>query len=156
MSDIEDRAVVDEEEFSVSRTVHVRAPRDRVWAAITTADGIAGWFGDTARLDDVRVGAPGSLGWQDFGDYALVVTAVVDGFLFEFRWAKDPGVEVGVDNATSVRFVLMDAPEGTIVTVVESGFDSLAGDDASRRELLHGNREGWDLELDDLVRALES
>ena len=156
MSDIEDRAVVDDDDFSVSRTVHVRVPRERVWAAITTADGIAGWFGDTARLDELRVGASGSLGWHDFGDYAFVITALVDRFLFEFRWAKDPGVEVAADNATSVRFVLMDAPEGTILTVVESGFGSLAGDDASRRELLHGNREGWDLELDDLVRALES
>ena len=156
MADTENRAVVDEEEFSVSRTVHVRAPRERVWTAITTAAGIATWFGDTARLDELRVGADGSLGWRDFGDYAFVVTAVVDGYLFEFRWAKDPGVDVAADNATSVRFVLVDAPEGTVVTVVESGFGSLAGDDESRRELLHGNREGWDLELDDLVRALES
>ena len=156
MADIEDGAVVDEEHFSVSRTVHVRTPRDRVWDAITTADGIARWFGETASLDEAKVGTTGSLGWEDFGDYAFVVTAVVDGFLFEFRWAKDPGVDVREDNATSVRFVLADAVDGTVVTVVESGFDELAGDDASRRELLHGNREGWNLELDELVRTLES
>ena len=155
MSDIENGAVVDEEDFSVARTVHVRAPRERVWAALTTSAGIASWFGDTARLDEVRVGATGSLGWRDYGEYSLVVTAVVDEYLFEYRWAKDPGVAVGADNATSVRFVLMDAPAGTILTVVESGFDTLAGDDVSRRELLHGNREGWNLELDELVRVLE-
>ena len=127
-----------------------------MWAALTTADGIASWFGDTARIDGVRVGASGSLGWEDFGDYAFVVTAVVDEFLFEFRWAKDPGVEVLRDNATSVRFVLMDAPNGTILTLVESGFDALPGDETTRRELLHGNGEGWNLELDELVRVLES
>ncbi|WP_411699569.1 SRPBCC domain-containing protein [Conyzicola sp.] len=156
MADNENGAVVDEQHFSVSRTVYVRTPRDRVWEALTTEDGIASWFGDTARLDEARVGTTGSLGWEDFGDYAFVVTAVVDGFLFEFRWAKDPGVDVSADNATSVRFVLADAPDGAILTVVESGFESLAGDDASRRELLHGNREGWNLELDELVRALGS
>ena len=156
MSDIENRAVVDEEDYSVSRTVHVRAPRDRVWAAITTADGIAGWFAESVVLDEPRVGAAGALRWEDFGDYAFVVTAVVDGHLFEYRWAKDPGVGVRADNATSVRFVLMDAPGGTIVTVVESGFEALAEDDAAKRELLRGNGEGWNHELDELVRVLES
>jgi len=156
MSNSENSAVVDEEDYSVARTVHVRAPRERVWAAITTAEGIAGWFAETAQLDGLRVGASGWLRWEDFGDYAFVVTAVVDGLLFEYRWAKDPGVDVGADNATSVRFVLMDAPDGTIVTVVESGFESLAEDDEAKRELLRGNGEGWNHELDELVRMLES
>jgi len=156
MSNSENSAVVDEEEYSVARTVHVRAPRDQVWAALTTADGIAGWFAESASLDETAVGAAGWLRWEDFGDYAFVVTAVVDEYLFEFRWAKDPGVDVGAGNATSVRFVLMDAPEGTVVTVVESGFDSLAEDDDAKRELLHGNGEGWNHELDELVRVLES
>jgi uncharacterized protein YndB with AHSA1/START domain len=156
MSNIESDAVVDEDDFSVARTVHVRAPRERVWAAITTADGIAGWLAERVRLDEARVGTVGTLRWEDFGDYAFVVTAVVDQYLFEVRWAKDPGVDVGAGNATSVRFVLMDAPDGTIVTVVESGFDSLAEDDDAKRELLHGNGAGWNHELDELVRVLES
>jgi len=156
MSEIENSAVVDEDDFSVARTVHVRVARERVWEAITTGAGLSSWFGDTAELEAARVGAAGSLGWEDFGDYAFVVTAVLDHYLFEFRWAKDPGVDVERDNATSVRFVLMDAPDGTILTVVESGFDTLAGDEESKRELLHGNREGWNFELDELVRVLES
>jgi len=156
MSDIEDGAVVDEDDYSVSRTVHVRAPRDLVWSALTTAEGLARWFAESARLDAPRIGAVGTLHWHDFGDYAFVVMAVLDRELFEFRWAKDPGVDVGADNATSVRFVLMDDADGTVVTVVESGFDTLAGDDEARRELLRGNGEGWNHELDELVRTLES
>jgi uncharacterized protein YndB with AHSA1/START domain len=156
MSDTENGAVVDEDDYSVSRTVHVRAPRDRVWAALTTAEGISGWFAESVVFDEPRIGAAGTLRWEHFGEYAFVVTAVVDEYLFEYRWAKDPGVDVAADNATSVRFVLMDAPDGTIVTVVESGFDALAGDDDAKRELLHGNGEGWNHELDELVRVLES
>jgi len=156
MSNSENSAVVDEEDYSVARTVHVRAPRERVWAALTTADGITGWFAESAWLDELRVGGAGSLRWEEFGEYAFVITAIVDEYLFEFRWAKDPGVDVRPGNATSVRFVLMDAPDGTIVTVVESGFEDLAEDDAAKRELLHGNGEGWNFELDELVRVLES
>ena len=150
-----DHAVVDEETFSVSRTVHVLSPREAVWAAITQPERIAMWFGDAATLPSAAVGAEGTLHWDDDGDFALVVTAVVDGYLFEFRWAKDPATPVRDDTATTVRFTLADSPSGTVITVVESGFDSLAGDDASRLDHLRGNREGWELEIDQLVALLE-
>ena len=35
----------------IERTVHVPQPPARVWAALTTAEGLAGWFGDEARID---------------------------------------------------------------------------------------------------------
>jgi len=150
-----DHAVVDEETFSVSRTVHVRVPRDEVWAAITQPERIAEWFGDSATLPGLAVGTEGTLHWDDDGDFAFVVTAVVEDFLFEFRWAKDPETPVRDDTATTVRFTLADAPAGTVITVVESGFELVAGDDAARLEHLRGNREGWELEIDQLVTLLE-
>lgn len=150
-----DHAIVDEEAFSVSRTVHVLSPREEVWEAITVPERIGRWFGDEARLDELAVGAPGVLHWREHGDFAFVVTAVVDGYLFEFRWAKDPGTPVADGTATTVRFTLDDTSVGTVVTVVESGFDSLAGDAQSRLDHLRGNREGWELEIDELVALLE-
>jgi uncharacterized protein YndB with AHSA1/START domain len=151
-----DRAVVDEEAFTVARTVHIRSPRAEVWDAITRPDRIASWFSETARLDDLTVGATGWLGWSVHGEYAISVTALVRESVLEYRWARDPGEPVRDDNATAVRFTLADAPDGTILTLVESGFERLSGDDASRREHMLGNREGWDLELDELITLLEA
>ena len=150
-----DHAVVDEETLSVSRTVHVLSPRAEVWDAITLPERISQWFGDSATLPELAIGAPGVLHWDEEGDFAFVVTAIVDGYLFEFRWARDPDTPVRDDTATTVRFTLADSPTGTVITVVESGFASLAGDDASRLEHLRGNREGWELEIDQLVAMLE-
>lgn len=150
-----DHAVVDEETLSVSRTVHVLSPREAVWDAITVPERISQWFGDDATLPALAIGTAGTLHWNEEGDFAFVVTAIVDGYLFEFRWAKDPDTPVRDDTATTVRFTLADSPAGTVITVVESGFGALAGDDASRLEHLRGNREGWEVEIDQLVALLE-
>ena len=48
--------------------------------------------------------------------------------LFSFRWhpaAIDPKVDYSKEATTTVEFRLEDAPEGTLLTVTESGFQSL-------------------------------
>lgn len=41
-----------------------------------------------------------------------------------------------------------------MLKLVESGFDRLHPDSVARRAALDGNREGWNLELDELVALL--
>jgi len=64
--------------------------------------------------------------------------------LFSFRWhpyAVDPKVDYSKEPSTLVEFTLEDAPGGTRLTVVESGFDRLP---ASRRdEAFRMNEGGW-------------
>ena len=48
-----------------------------------------------------------------------------------------------------------DAGTGTDVTVIESGFDTLPVGTRYRRKRLEQNREGWDVELDELAVLLE-
>ena len=42
-----------------------------------------------------------------------------------------------------------------MLTVVESGFESLAGGTAYRRRRLQENKDGWNEELDELLAYLE-
>ena len=60
-------------------------------------------------------------------------------------------------SSTHVRFTIADADAGTgtDVTVIDSGFDTLPGGTRYRRELLEQNREGWDVELDELAILFE-
>ena len=64
--------------------------------------------------------------------------------LFAFRWhphAIDSSVDYSNEPMTLVQFQLQEVDGGTLLTLVESGFDALP---ASRRELaFRGNEGGW-------------
>ena len=42
------------------------APPDRVWAALTTAEGLSAWFGDEATID-LRPGGAATMTWDAEG-----------------------------------------------------------------------------------------
>lgn len=139
------------EPLIVTRTLTIEAPRHRVWEAITVPELIAEWFGDTATLE-LRPGGTGTFGWDDWGDFRLVVDEIDEPNSFSFRWARDKDVDPVAGNSTLVRFTLSDHPGGTELTVVETGWEELDGDvDAAMK----GNVDGWREELDELVAFLE-
>lgn len=148
-------AVIDADRYTVSRTVVVNAPRAAVWRALTDPEHIAKWFGQTATLDALEVGARGSFGWPDHGVFPMVVTEVDEPDHFAYRWYTQSG-EFDVDRATEARFTLVEEGATTVLTVVETGFDRISDDEEVRRSGLDGNRQGWDAELDELVEYLES
>ncbi|GAA4477674.1 SRPBCC family protein [Rhodococcus olei] len=148
-------AVVDTDRYTVSRTVVVNAPRASVWRALTDPEHISKWFGQTARIDALEVGARGSFGWTEHGEFTIEITEVDPPVHFAYRWFTQPG-EFDFDRATEARFTLADQGETTILTVVETGFDRLSDDEETRRGQLEGNRQGWDAELDELVAYLEA
>jgi uncharacterized protein YndB with AHSA1/START domain len=61
-----------------------------------------------------------------------------------WRWhpnAVDPKADYSAEPTTLVVFELKDAPEGTLLTVVESGFDGVPM--ARRAEAYRSNDGGW-------------
>jgi len=46
----------------IERTVEIAHPPSTVWAALTTADGLAAWFGDEATID-LRPGGSARMSW---------------------------------------------------------------------------------------------
>jgi uncharacterized protein YndB with AHSA1/START domain len=136
----------------IERTVEIAHPPDRVWAALTTAEGLGAWFGDEAAID-LR---PGGSAWMKWGGgYAadMRVERVEEPTVFGFTWHIF-GLPEDDPRRTYVEFTLEPVGAGTRLTVVETGFAQLA-DDAFRKAY-DGNAEGWAKELGELVAYLDA
>jgi uncharacterized protein YndB with AHSA1/START domain len=151
MTSVNPPAVIDTESYEVTRTVHIRATPDRVWAALTRDDLIAQWFGTAADLPDLRVGGMGTFGFEGYGEFPVRIEQYDEPVVFAFTWGT-PGEPLREDNSTLVRFTLVADDDATLLTVVESGFDLLGRDPLAAME---DNRGGWTAELDELVTLLE-
>ncbi|WP_394768454.1 SRPBCC family protein [Lacisediminihabitans sp.] len=143
-------SVVHDEAFTVSRTIDISASPEKVWAALTEAEHIARWFPQEAVLDDVAVGAGGVFSFDGFGDQAIRIEELDAPRMIAYRWSAGPG-PLDADHSTVFRFTLEPQGEATRLTVVESGFETMADPAASMEE----HRGGWDSELDELVAYLE-
>ena len=148
-------SVADTDTFTVRRTVHTAAPVEKVWAAVTEAEHISRWFG-RAEIAGRGVGATGTLTWPDHGPIPLRVEAFDEPRSVSYRWSNDdalgtPPAELDVAHSTVFTFTLEPVPDGTRLTVVESGFDATSDPIAN----LEDHRAGWDGEIDKLVALLE-
>ena len=149
-------SVVDADTFTVRRTVHIAAPVEKVWAAVTEAEHISRWFG-RAEIAGRGVGATGTLTWPDHGPVPLRVEAFDEPHVVSYRWSNDDALgtapaELDVEHSTVFTFTLEAVAAGTRLTVVESGFEATSAPLAN----LADHRKGWDGELDKLVALLES
>jgi uncharacterized protein YndB with AHSA1/START domain len=149
-------SVVDSGEFTVRRTITIAAPTEKVWAAITETEHIVRWFGQAAVLDDVAVGARGVFSFDGYGDVPVMIEELDPPRMIAYRWGNDNASaldpdRVDPDHSTVFRFTLEPIDGGTQLTVVESGFGTLADPAAS----MESNRGGWNSELDELVAYLE-
>lgn len=143
---------------SIEREVTIAAPVDRVWSLITEAEHLGVWFGDDGATVDLRPGGEIEFAWREHGNAFGTVVAVEPPRRFAYRWVSltsARGQRPTADNSTLVEFTLEPVGEGTLVRVVESGFDALACSEAERAEALAGNTRGWGMELGELVGYAE-
>ncbi|WP_432941221.1 SRPBCC domain-containing protein [Kribbella sp. CA-253562] len=131
----------------IERVLDLAHPPAKVWAAITTAEGLGTWFGKQASID-LRPGGAGRLTWPD-NSIELRVERVDEPRVFAFTWPVDG--RPGDQRRTYVEFTLEPAGDGTRLTVVETGFAQFADDTAYR-----GNSDGWGRELAELVEYLDA
>lgn len=144
-------ATVDEAAHTVTRTIRIDAPLAIVWDALTDPAQIGQWFGQRATFPDgVHAGAEGVFSWDQYGDFPVRIERHEPRSVFAFTWGT--GAEpLREDNSTTARFDLREEGGATVLTVVETGFENLAGDAASRRAAMADNASGWTEELDELV-----
>jgi len=136
----------------IERTIELAQPPERVWTAITTAEGLAAWFGDRAEID-LRPGGAGRLTWTDQGHVKdLRVERVDEPHVFGFTWGID-GLPDDDPRRTYVEFVLEAVGPGTRLQVVETGFAQLGPDE--HRAAHGGNTKGWAWELGELAAHLD-
>jgi uncharacterized protein YndB with AHSA1/START domain len=133
---------------AIEREVVIDAPPNVVWAIVTEARHLAGWFGDEAEID-LRPGGRMLLTWHGHGTYEGRVEAVDQPRLFAFRWQTRQGA-FSETNSTLVTITLEPAETGTRLRVVESGFTRLPWPDEQRARYAEDNAKGWLSELDEL------
>jgi len=140
----------------IAKRVVLRAPRTRVWRALTNAAEFGTWFG--VKLEGAfAAGKPirGKLTIPDYDHLTLEMTVerIDPERYFSYRWhpyAVDPGVDYSAEPTTLVEFHLEETDDGTALTIVESGFDRIPL--ARRAEAFRMNDNGWDGQIKHLAR----
>ena len=137
----------------IERTVEIAHPPEKVWAALTTAEGLGAWFGDEATID-LRPGGAAQMRWTAEGFTAeMRVDRVEEPRVFGLTWPVY-GLPEDDPRRTYVEFTLEPAGAGTRLTVVESGFAQLPED--VYHKAYDGNTEGWAKELGELAAYLDA
>ena len=114
--------------LDIEYTTLIRAPRDVVYRALTTADGLDQWFTTGAEV----VAQPGGVihwRWRDWGAESVTVddrgevVEAVEPERFVFRWhGNGPEAE-----PTTVELDFIEDERGTIVSVHETGYEDSKG-----------------------------
>jgi len=139
----------------IEKQITLRAPRVRVWKALTDAKEFGAWF--RVNLDGQFAPGRRIRGNITYPGYEhLIMEATVERMdrerLFSFRWhpaAVDPKRDYSAEATTLVEFRLEESPDGgTRLTVVESGFDALPPD--RRQEALRMNSGGWEIQVENI------
>jgi len=132
-------------EDRIEQRITIRATQDKVWQLVTRP----GWWLPGSTAGPAR--GPGRVAVVYSGDrrpYVIDVVRVEPPGYASFRWASAfGGAEPVPGNATLVEFYLRPVGEELGVTVVESGFTSLALPEAMREDQWKGNKGGWQYEL---------
>ncbi|HYD07373.1 MAG TPA: SRPBCC family protein [Reyranella sp.] len=143
----------------IEKKIVLKAPRARVWDAISDFRRFGIWFGaaldgpfvagqwvsgriaptevdpEVAKMQEPFAGAP----------MHLLVETIEPMTRLAFRWhpyAPDSGRDYTKEPTTLVTFTLGDVEGGTLLTITETGFDRLPPD--RRDEAFKGNAEGWE------------
>jgi uncharacterized protein YndB with AHSA1/START domain len=136
----------------IERTVPIAHPPEKVWAALTTAEGLGAWFGNEATID-LRPGGSARMRWVGGPTVEMRVERVEEPTVFGFTWPIY-GLPEDDPRRTYVEFTLESAGPGTRLTVVETGFAQLPED--AYRKAHDGNTEGWAKELGELADYLDA
>ena len=95
----------------IERTVEIAHPPAKVWAALTTAEGLGAWFGNEATID-LRPGGSARMRWTEEGYTAdMRVERVEEPTVFGFTW-HIYGLPEDDPRRTYVEFTLEPAGAG--------------------------------------------
>lgn len=141
----------------IEKQILLKAPRSRVWRALSNAEEFGTWFGVKLTGKQFIAGqkTEGTLTYPGYEH--IVVTVFIERVepehLLSWRWhpaAIDPSFDYASEPTTLVVFELTEVESGTLLRVVESGFDNIP---ASRREdAFRMNNGGWDHQITNIEK----
>jgi uncharacterized protein YndB with AHSA1/START domain len=139
----------------IEKQIVLHAPPARVWRALADAESFGQWFGvklNGSFSPGARVqGKVLNKGYEHL-TLEITIEKMDPERIFSWRWHPhgiDPKADYSAEPTTLVVFELEAVPEGTLLTVVESGFDGIPL--ARRAEAYRGNERGWEIQ----VKAIE-
>ena len=136
----------------IERKILLKAPRARVWRALSNAAEFGSWFGVDFKGKSFVAGKPvrGQVTYPGYEHIAMevLIEKIVPGQILSWRWhpaAIDPSVDYSQEPTTLVVFELKEEEGGTLLTVVESGLDKIPL--ARRADVFRMNSSGWDQQM---------
>jgi len=142
----------------IEKKILLRAPRARVWRALTDSGEFGSWFGGkfdgpfvvgasmSGTIQPTTVDAEVARKQEPYAGarFELEVERMEPQRIFSFRWhpyAVERGVDYSAEPMTLVVFELQEVPGGTLLTVTESGFDRIPLE--RRAKAFTANEQGW-------------
>lgn len=152
--------MTDTDSDKIVKIVALNAPISRVWKALTDHEEFGQWF--HVSLDQPFGVGVKSTGQMTFpGHEGVPWVAYIERMeperLFSFRWydSDDGSTEHSEDEpGLVVEFRLEEVPDGTRLTITESGFSTLP--DPRRIEVMRSNEEGWNIQAGNLADQLSA
>src|SRR6202030_1784473 len=144
----------------IEKRILLRAPRKRVWRALSDSTEFGTWFGvkfhgpftPGASIRGVivttTVNAEVAKAQKEYEGmpFEITIEQIEPERLFSFRWhpfAVERGVDYSAEPTTLVVFELEEVANGITLTVTESGFDQIPL--ARRAKAFTANEGGWDM-----------
>ena len=142
----------------IEEKILLRVPRARVWRALTDAEEFGAWFGvKLAGAFAPGVSVKGKITEKGYEGmkFEIVVDRIEPQRLFSWRWhpyALDPKGDYSTETPTLVVCELEEVPGGTVLTLVESGFDRIPA--VRREEAYRMHEQGWAAQMKSIERYL--
>ena len=140
----------------VEKSIELKAPVTRVWRALTDYREFGEWF--RVKLDRPFVAGEvsrGQITWPGYEHlkWEAAVQTIEPEQLFSFTWhpySIDPDKDYSQETPTLVEFRLEKIATGTLLRVIESGFDKVPSD--RRAEAFRMNDRGWAQQLENIAK----
>jgi uncharacterized protein YndB with AHSA1/START domain len=136
----------------IERQIQINAPRARVWRALTAPAEFSRWFHVAVSGADFAAGqtVKGRATYPGYEHlkFEIIIERTEPERFMSWRWhptAGEPGIDVSMEPYTLVVFELTEAEGGTLLRVVETGFDKLSRE--RRLRVFRLNSEGWEEQL---------
>jgi uncharacterized protein YndB with AHSA1/START domain len=141
----------------IERTILLKAPRSRVWRALSNAEEFGNWFGVVLKGKTFAAGkrVQGQVTYPGYEHvvFDVVIERMEPERFISWRWhpaAVDASIDYSKEPTTLVEFELKEVEGGTLLSVVESGFYDVP--QSRRLEAFRMNSGGWDEQMKNIEK----
>jgi uncharacterized protein YndB with AHSA1/START domain len=145
----------------IEKQILLKAPRSRVWHALADAEAFGEWFGVALQGQRFVAGelVRGQITHPGYEHLLFEITLerIEPERLLSFHWhpyAVDATRDYSNESPTRVVFELEEVSGGTLLRVVESGFNQIPAE--RRAEAFRMNSGGWEQQMKNILHHVET